>query len=178
MRADVPVNRSGFPALLAFAGGGSAVSQEADAVRAAAAAALAAAERSQALFGEKAAAIEQLAMLAIECGEENWDGSGAAAVDLEILAMARRFLRALPDGMPLPEFAAEPDGSVSLDWIRSRNHLFSVSIGRRNRLAYAWLDGSDTGHGVARFDGHTVPPKITDGIAEIMGSGRAALRAA
>ena len=71
-----------------------------------------------------------------------------------------RIVRALPDYLPLPEFTPEPDGSISLDWIMSRSRVFSLSAGRNSRLAYAWLDGSDKGQGVAYFDGEVVPPMV------------------
>ena len=84
-------------------------------------------------------------------------------------------IRALPPGVPLPEVAPEPDGAISLDWIRSRNNLFSLTVGSGDRLAFAWLDGSDTGHGVVRFDGQVVPKRILQGIDEIMRHATAAL---
>ena len=74
------------------------------------------------------------------------------------------FLRALPDRVPLPEISPEPDGSVSLDWTQSRNRLFSVSVSGSNRLAYAWVDGTDSGHAVVRFDGQSIPLPILQGI--------------
>ena len=43
------------------------------------------------------------------------------------------FIRALLDDLPLPEFAPEPDGSISPDWIQSRNRLFSISVGSTHR---------------------------------------------
>jgi hypothetical protein len=95
--------------------------------------------------------------------------AGAAAIDPLTVLMGRRFLRLLPESVPLPEFAPEPDGFISLDWIRSPNRLFSLSIGRSNRLAYAWLDGADRGHGVARFDGQNVPARVLEGIKGILG---------
>ena len=179
MLAVVPVATSsaGYPALQAFAGGSSAVSREAEEVRKAAKEVANTAERSQALFAEKAAAISQLAALATECAEEGWDGSSAAAIDLVAVLLAERFLRAVPNRIPLPDLAVEPDGSISLDWIRSRNHLFSVSVGRSSRLAFAWLDGADKGHGVARFDGQNVPPRILEGIEAIAETGHVAVRA-
>ncbi len=179
MPTVVPIETSstGYPALEAFVGGSSAVSLEADEVRKAVREIMNAAERSQALFAEKAAAISQLWALATECEEEGWDGSGAAAIDLDAVVLAERFLRALPNRIPLPELAVEPDGSISLDWIRSRNRLFSVSVGRRSRLAYAWLDGADTGHGVAGFGGHSVPPRILEGVEAVVETGYVALRA-
>ena len=74
---------------------------------------------------------------------------------------------ALPDGISLPEFAPEPDGSISLDWIQSRNCLFSLSVCANGGLAYAWLDGADGGRAAARFDGETIPPVVLEGIKRV-----------
>ena len=169
---------AGYAALNVYARGSSAISSEARAAQKAATTVVESAERSQALFGEKAAAISQLRALAHECSEQGWDGAEACALDPTAVLIAEGFVRALPDGIPLPEFAPEPDGSVSLDWIQSRNRLFSMSVGPSHRLAYAWLDGADKGHGVARFDGENVPPRILEGIRGIMNHGRTSLRAA
>ncbi len=160
----------GYHALHEFSRSGSAVSSEADAVRRATATVAIAAERSQALFGRKALAVEQLLALESECAEEGWDGHDAVPINPLAVLKAQRFLRALPDRMPLPEFAAEPDGSISLDWMPSRHRLFSVSIGPGDRLAFAWLDGTDSGHGVAFFDGQTVPQPVLVGIELTIGS--------
>lgn len=154
----------------------SAISTEAQAVRKAAIAGVDFAERSQALFGAKAVAISQIWGLANECAEPGWDGADARPLDRLAAIYAEDFIRAMPDGVPLPELSPEPDGSISLDWIQSRHRLFSVSIGTRNRLAYAWLDGTDRGHAVARFDGETVPARILEGIEGIMGNGNPAVR--
>ena len=156
---------------------GSAISAEAQTVQQAARTVMKSVERSQALFGNKAMAISQIWELANECAEPGWDGDGAFAINHIAVFNACAFIRALPDGMPLPEFAPEPDGSISLDWIQSRNRLFSLSVGTGNRLAYAWLDGTDKGHAVARFDEEEgVPPRILAGIKAIMNSGNAAIR--
>lgn len=170
------VGLSGHLALQALAGGGSAMSPEAFAVYKAAADVADSAERSVALFGKKAAALSQLAKLGTECAYLGWDGEGAAAIDPIAILSAKRFVRALPDDLPLPEFAPEPDGSISLDWIQSRNRLVSISVARGNRLAYAWLDGADKGHAVARFDGRNIPPLVLGQIKSIVD--HAALRAA
>ena len=132
-------------------------------------------EKSEALFGSKAAAIAQIWTLVDECSEVGWDGDGAEPVDGFAAFTAANVIRALPSGVPLPEIAPEPDGAISLDWIRSRNNLFSLSVGTGNRLAYAWLDGSDRGHGVVRFDGQAIPTRVLQGIDEIMRHATAAL---
>ena len=133
---------------------------------------------SIALFGAKAIAISQLRDLANECAAENWDGDGADPLHPIAVLLAGEFLRALPDDLPLPEFAPEPDGSISLDWIQSRTRLFSLSIGTSQRLSYTWLDGSDKGHAVSRFDREQIPARILQGIREIVNHGHSSLRAA
>lgn len=167
----------GYAALNAYTLPSSAISAEAASVTRAASALIRSAEESHALFGTKSAAIFQLKTLAKECAEPDWDGYGASAIDLMALRNAQNFVRALPEGIPVPEFAPEPDGSISFDWIQSRHRLFSLSIGSSNRLAYAWLDGSDKGHGVARFDGFNVPARILADIQSIMNQGNVAIRA-
>lgn len=144
----------------------------------AAAAVVELAESSQSLFGEKAAAISQLMALANDCAEQGWDGDGACAIHPRALQNAEDFVRALPENFPVPEFAPEPDGSISLDWIQSRHRLFSLSVSSSNRLAFAWLDGADRGHGVARFDGLSVPLRVLSGIQSIVKHGNAPLRIA
>ncbi len=168
----------GYPALNAFLQLGSAFSAAAKVGRKAVAAVVEAEERSQALFGGKSEAISRLRELANECADEGWDGDGACAVDPLAVRLAESFVRALPQGVVLPEFAPEPDGSISLDWIQSKNRLFSLSVGINNRLAYAWLDGTDKEHAVAYFDGERIPPRILEGITAIMNHGNAPLRVA
>jgi len=81
----------------------------------------------------------------------------------------------MPDDLPLPEFAPEPDGSdfVGLDSVTEPSFL--PKRGSTNRLAYAWLDGSDKGHGVARFDGERIPSRVIEGIIGIMNRGNATI---
>lgn len=179
-----PVSRTvgvcclGYAALNAYATPSSATSAEAASVTRAASVLIRSAEGSHALFGAKAAAISELEMIARECAEPGWDGYGASAIDLVALENAKNFVRALPESVPIPEFAPEPDGSISLDWIQSRHRMFSLSIGSTIRLAYAWLDGSDKGHGVSRFDGFSIPARILSGIQSIMSQGNATVRVA
>ncbi|MGQ0525247.1 MAG: hypothetical protein ACT4P8_16500 [Betaproteobacteria bacterium] len=119
----------------------------------------------------KVNAISRIWALANECSRPDWDGNGACPLDERAALAAVDFIRALPEGVPLPDLASEPDGSISLDWIQSRNRLFSLSVGPSNRLVYAWLDGADKGHAVARFDGVCAPPRILSGIEGIMKDG-------
>ena len=144
----------------------------------AASAIIAASERSEALFGQKATLLSALMLMAHECAESDWNGEGAHAIEPAVVRRASEFIRALPQGVPLPEIAPAPDGSIILDWALSKRRVFSLSIGETDRLAYAWLDGTDKGHGVARFDGIRTPSRVLDGVRAVMGHGYAPLRAA
>ena len=122
------------------------------------------ADQSQTSFAARAAAISDLWALVDECSATGWDGDGALPLSKDAAVQAEEFIRALPEGVPLPEVSPESDGSVALDWIRTPNHMLSLSIGTTDRLAYGWVDGADTGHAVARFDGEQIPARIIEGI--------------
>ena len=157
-----------YAALQAKSRRNTSVSNDGVLVSRAAAAIVDAREQSHALFGDKTSAISQVREVATECAELGWNGDGAQGVDMLSVRNAEALIRALPDGFPMPEVAAEPDGALSLDWVHSHSRLFSLSTGQSDRLAFAWLDGTDKGHGVARFDGITVPRRIIDGIRSIL----------
>ncbi|MEI7732811.1 MAG: hypothetical protein WCO56_24780 [Verrucomicrobiota bacterium] len=176
--ATIGITLAGYTFLNAYARGSSATSYEARMAQDAATAVVESFEHSQALFGEKSDAISRLNCVARDCSTQDWDGNGANAINPLSIMIAEQFVRMLPDGMPLPDFSPDPDGSISLDWIQSRNRLFSLSIGNSSRLAYAWLDGADKGHGVALFDGETIPRRVLEGITAIISHGQSTLRAA
>lgn len=169
---------AGMVALSPLARGGTAVSREAVESREAMAAVRRATESSQALFGEKSAAIASLHEMASECAAEDWDGDGACGISPIAVSNAVDFLRALPAGLRLPDCSAEPDGSVSFEWAPSRHRRFMVSVGEGDRLAYAWVDGTDRGHAVARFDGCHIPDRILQGLESLLTHERTSVRAA
>jgi hypothetical protein len=156
---------------------GSALSSEARAVRKTAAAVMRVVAQSQALFGARDAAISGIWDLVEGCAAPNWDSEGAAPIAEGAALRAEEFIRALPDGLPVPEVAPEPDGSISLDWIRSRHCQLSLSVGTGDRLAYAWLDGSDRGYAVVRWDGAHIPVRLLEDIRAVMSRGDAAVGA-
>jgi len=121
----------------------------------------------------KAEAASRLEGLADEHAME-----GTITIHPSVVATAKHFLRALPESVAPPEFSVDPDGAISLDWIESRDCLFSLSVGQNDRLSYAWLDGTNKGHGVEKFDGQHIPKRILDGITAILNHGNASFRAA
>ena len=137
-------------------------------------------ENSDALFGRRAVVIAELWGLLESHAEGAWDGHQALPVDRQAIALAEEFVRSLPHGCVMPEVAVDPDGCVSLDWISSRQRMLSISFtGKSDRLAYAWVDGTDRGHAVERFDGGRVPRRLMNAILAMANSlDRASLRAA
>ncbi len=160
---------AGYTALTALSRPGSAVSREAAAVRHNASSLVERTEQSVALFGPKAVALSELSELAAECSTEDWDGYGALAMDVRALRLAQEIIRSLPDDIEMPSFSIEPDGCVSLDWMPSRGRTFTLSAGKSDRLPYAWIDGTDRGHAVAKFAGGQLPPRIVQEIKRICG---------
>jgi hypothetical protein len=161
MHRIVPViGLSSYVALHAFAGDSSAISSEARTAHDAVEKVIDFAERSEVLFGTKAAALSQLTALVVEHSQAGWDGEDAKPIDPNAARLTRLFVRVIPEDIPLPEFSAEPDGAISLDWMAGRDRAFSISVGPRDRLAFAWLDGADRGHGAVFFDGKQIPPRI------------------
>ena len=158
----------GLESIYLAARGGSAVSDAAHQLRRAAGDAADAIERSQALFGSKAAVIAEIWELARECREPGWDGYDAEPVPIEAVRRAVALVRALPANDPMPEVAAEPDGSIGLQWYRARHAVLSLSVGTENGLAYAWLDGSERGHAVAGYDENRFPARVLQQIRLIM----------
>lgn len=125
-------------------------------------------ESSESLFGLKSQTLSELVRLFQEHQDVDWDGEGALPVSNLAAANTINFIKMLPNGYPMPEFAAETDGSVELDWIRDKHHLFSLSIGEADRLPFAWISGSDRGSGVVRFSNGNIPVQILNGIQTTM----------
>lgn len=81
---------------------------------------------------------QALRTLAKECSMPDWDGEGAAPVEQSTLANARRFVDALPMGLPEPEPGVHPDGEIAFSWIGAKGHRLSMAVGPTGRLTYAY----------------------------------------
>lgn len=111
-------------------------------------------------------ALDELVVDADQCGVS------AAAVQWALL-LAQSF----PPNIPVPDVAIDPDGEIALSWIPTRTRMFSISVGDSDRVAYAWLDGSDHGHGVFRFTG-VMPGPLLQQLTDLTADDDALVRAA
>lgn len=124
-------------------------------------------KRLRTLFGSKEDALDRLYELAAECAEADWDGYGAEAVSQSAVERSAHFIRRLPEDLPLPEISVEPDGEIALDWSPTPTQTFSVSIGTANRMACAWVNGTEHGHAVAYSNNGEIPSRILQEIQRI-----------
>lgn len=49
-------------------------------------------------------------------------------------------------------FSVDTDGGIAITWFSGPNRVFSVSISNAVKIAYAWGDGENSGHGVEMLD--------------------------
>ena len=85
-------------------------------------------------------------------------------VDLETIRAATQFAYSLPRLGPIPEVSADPDGEISFDWIGPSGEMFSVSVNKQNRLAYAgWFGDKSRIHGTEQL-AEGCPQQIIRGI--------------
>jgi len=125
-----------------------------------------------------AAATEEVARIAQECGAANWDGYGAALIQEDTFLQACAFLEALPLGTPAPSVGAEPDGHLTFEWYRSTRRTLSVSVSPEGDLHYAALIGPAKAYGTEPFLGE-VPQVILELIYRVdPDAGRTGLRIA
>jgi hypothetical protein len=162
----------GYATLAAYARPTSAISFEANQICEVASGIMRDREGSESLFGQKAVAMSALrsAVAAVSPDEEQ------EVVDPQALLTAEQLVLALPDDLPTPEFGIDPDGAISFDWIQSRTRMFTVNVSDSERLAYAWLNGSDRGHGVDRFRGPLVSAVLVSVLRSIVANDVPAFR--
>ncbi|MEI6605536.1 MAG: hypothetical protein WCP35_09520 [Verrucomicrobiota bacterium] len=159
----------GCAALREFSSRGTGLSPDADYLAREARELVVNVERSIALTGSRSAVLSELVDLVDEHGHPGWDGAEAPAVSSLAIAKARALILALPESLPSPELAVEPDdGAISLEWYGGPSRIFSVSVGLSDRLACAGMDGTDSWHGVTRFNGCGVPDFVLQSIRRVL----------
>jgi hypothetical protein len=86
-------------------------------------------------------------------------------IDMDTARAAIEFAYTLPRSLPAPEVAPEPDGEISFDWLGPTGKMFSVSVGKTGRVAYAGRFGERSNiHGTEQIS-ETCPQEIIRGIS-------------
>jgi hypothetical protein len=91
---------------------------------------------------------------------------GSIPIDVDTARAAIEFAYTLPKSLPAPEVAPEPDGEISFDWVGPAGKVFSVSVGRTGRVAYAGRFGEKSKiHGIEQLS-ESCPQEIIRGISK------------
>jgi hypothetical protein len=111
--------------------------------------------------------VSEIVQIIAEAGGEGL--ARTVPVDWQTAGAAIQFARLLPWSLPTPEVAPEADGEISFDWLGPQNKMFSVSISRTGRIAYAGRFGERSKvHGVEQLS-DTCPREVIQGISRAIG---------
>lgn len=113
--------------------------------------------------------ISEINQVAQESAPAGGSSAGVVPVDEDTKRMATKFAAMLPLSIQLPEVAADPDGEISFDWLGPSGKMFSVSVDRNGRLAYAGRFGNKTKKNGVEQLSETCPPEIILGIERAVG---------
>lgn len=109
----------------------------------------------------------ELEELSINATRPNWDNLGSAPLDADTYQIAKRFILALPSNLPAPELTVDRDGEVNFDWFGSGGQIFSASLRKDGRIAFAGqISTRNRQSGLEEFN-DSVPKRIVESIKTI-----------
>lgn len=101
----------------------------------------------------------KIMIIAKECNTHGWDGMAAKSVSGVTALESLRFLKALPDGIILPQVVPETSGEIGFAWVKRQGVVFCVNVlGRKLRYACLLNGQSMEGH---FFFIHELPARMT-----------------
>lgn len=108
----------------------------------------------------------ELEELSVVASTPNWDNLGSAPLENETYQAAKRFLLAWPSNLPSPEITSDRDGEVNFDWFGSNGQIFSVSLRKDGRLAFAGQFASRQKiSGMEEFN-NAIPKQVVDSVRD------------
>ncbi|QYK49088.1 MAG: hypothetical protein KF838_04375 [Phycisphaeraceae bacterium] len=109
------------------------------------------------------ALLDDLYLLADECGKANWDGHGAVPVSPDALANAEAFIRCLRMDLREASLGATSKGWVTIQWGVGPRWTLSIAVTADGWLHWAALFGSERAHGTTPFLG-SIPKNLVERI--------------
>ena len=94
---------------------------------------------------------DQLIDIAVEAGQDGWDGEGSSAVGRDTLMIVKKLVEALPPAYRTPVITAESDGHIDLEWCVHPRRILNVSVSPNGMLHWAALIGEEDPRGSCRF---------------------------
>lgn len=97
-------------------------------------------------LGSQARLKNEIEELRERYSQPNWDGDDAEPISLIAASSASSFVNMLPDNIFEPDLTPEKSGTISFDWNRGKDQIFSVSA-TSDRLIFAGILGGERTHG-------------------------------
>lgn len=94
-----------------------------------------------------------------ECSIADWDGVGARPITIDAYEEARKIIATLSSSIPMPDIIPEPSGSLAMEWRKTGEELFIISLSGKSRIVYAGIFGTNNVHGSEYFAG-VLPPSL------------------
>ena len=82
-------------------------------------------------------AYEELESISEDCSSPEWDGYSAEPISNIAIERTKKFLDLIPDNIPVPEIVPQANGGLSLEWYRSPDSLFDISVEKEGPLIFA-----------------------------------------
>lgn len=109
----------------------------------------------------------ELEELRISASHLNWDNLGSSPLDSGTYQIAKRFILALPSSLPAPELTVDRDGEINFDWFGSEGQIFSASLRKDGRIAFAGqISPRKRYSGLEEFN-DSIPKRIVESIKSI-----------
>jgi len=95
-----------------------------------------------------------------EAAEDGWDGPGTFAVDAKTRVRAHLVASMLPAELPEPDVSVTPSGSISFDWYKGAESLFSIMVPRTGGVSFAAYFSGDRLNGAMNLVADRLPSEI------------------
>ena len=110
----------------------------------------------------------ELADIFEECSSEGWNGYDAKPIDRESVQLVCSFLEKLPVDISYPELCAEPNGELTMVWIKRGYHLV-IGIDNKGKVAWGGTSPSGRIYGDAKFE-NEIPEEVINILHSVEGS--------
>jgi hypothetical protein len=106
-------------------------------------------------------------MFGLNCSSEDWNGHDAKPIDRDSVQWVCEFLGMLPTDISYPELCAEPNGDLTMIWLKRGYHLV-IGIDKNGRIAWGGTSPRGRIYGDAKFE-KEIPEEIIDILHSVEG---------
>ncbi len=103
-----------------------------------------------------------------ECSSHDWDGYDAKPIDRDSVRFVCLFLESLPNNITYPELCAEPNGDLTMIWMKRNYHLV-IGIDKNGEIAWGGTSPHGRIYGDAKFK-NEIPEEVISMLYSVEGN--------